>query len=226
MPVNKNGTPANLIASHPRNQNAIKHGAFSKPLRETRVSEIVEELKTTYKVNQEPALSAFRDLAGLSFMSEQLNQELETRGVVPRNNRERSLLDLRLRVSRQYQRSRETMLAAVRETLFLFPPRLRDEAREPAKGEPQPAPRAHQETGSVTIQGDDAFLRQLMVRRAQDEAIAAARALDASKKQTEPDGSGKGGSEKVGGAPGSKTGTTATKAKTPVVDRRERRSDP
>src|SRR5437899_12902446 len=90
MPVNKNGTPANLIASHPRNQNAIKHGAFSKPLRETRVSEIVEELKTTYKVDQEPALSAFRDLAGLSFMIEQLNQELETRGVVARNNRERS----------------------------------------------------------------------------------------------------------------------------------------
>jgi hypothetical protein len=211
--VNKHGTPANLVSSHPRNQNAVKHGAFSKPLRETRVSEIIEELKGTYKVAEEPALAAFKDYAGLLFMIEQIDQELGTRGVLPRNDRGRSLLDLRVRLSRQFQRSRETMLEAVRETTIRSQLRARDEGRQPATREPEPAPRDHQDAGDTTVRDNDALLRQMMVRRAQDQLIAAARDLEASERRQERDRKNNGEAPTSDdGVPGSRTDTTSPQA--------------
>ena len=177
--------PGNLVASHPGNQNAVKHGAFAKPLRATRVSEIVEELKRTYNVAEEPALGAFKDYGGLLFMVEQIDQELGTRGVLPRTERGRSLLDLRVRLSRQLQRSRETMLEAVKETIVMSQLRARDEARQPATPQPEPAPREHRDDNDVPVRDDDAFARQLMVRRAQDRVIAAASDLKVSQQRKE-----------------------------------------
>jgi hypothetical protein len=212
--VNKRGTPENLVSSHPRNQNAVKHGAFSKPLRETRASEIIEELKGTYKVAEEPALAAFKDYAGLLFMIEQIDHELGTRGVLPRNDRGRSLLDRRLRLSRQFQRSRETMLEAVREATIMSQLRARDEGRQPATPEPEPVARDHQDDGDATVRDDDALLRQMMVRRAQNQVIAAARDLGASERRQERDRKNNGeAAARDDGVPGSRTDTTSRQAK-------------
>jgi hypothetical protein len=68
--VNRHGTPANLAAAHPRNTNAVKHGAYSESIKSPRVAEVLGELVTQHP--DEP-LANLRALAELYVTAERLS---------------------------------------------------------------------------------------------------------------------------------------------------------
>jgi hypothetical protein len=129
---------------------------------------MVKELKLVYGVAEEPALSAFADYAGLRFMMEQIDGDFETRGVPTGNVRGRHLLDVRIRVSRQFERSREAMLEAVKATqmMIAFRERGKRKHRKDGQGKERAQPASEP-------QAPDPVVAALMLRRANEYAAVA-----------------------------------------------------
>jgi hypothetical protein len=74
--MNRRGTPANLTAAHPRNTNAVKHGAYSESIKAPRVAEVLGELAAQHP--DEP-LANLRALAELYVTAERLSDWVAAR---------------------------------------------------------------------------------------------------------------------------------------------------
>ena len=74
--MNRRGTPRNLVAAHPQNQNAVKHGAYSQHVKAPRVAEILDELVLEHP--QEPPAN-LRALAELYVTAERLSEWVAAR---------------------------------------------------------------------------------------------------------------------------------------------------
>jgi hypothetical protein len=74
--MNPRGTPANLKAVHPRNTNAVKHGAYSQSIKAPRVAEVLQELVADHP---EEALANLRALAELYATAERLSDWVAAR---------------------------------------------------------------------------------------------------------------------------------------------------
>jgi hypothetical protein len=101
--VNKRGNIGTLVASHPGNTNAVKHGAYSPRLTQDRAAEIEASLVEafTFSASQHVAV---REVARLMAILEAIDRDLDERGVVDKKGAPRSLLNHRSRISRQLER--------------------------------------------------------------------------------------------------------------------------
>ena len=50
--MNKNGNPGTLVASHPGNTNAMKHGVYSERRIQSRAAQIVTELIGSFDISK------------------------------------------------------------------------------------------------------------------------------------------------------------------------------
>src|SRR5262245_2362733 len=74
--MNRAGTPKNLKAAHPRNTNAVKHGAYSSSIKEPRVADVTQELVMEHP---EEAPANLRALAELYVTAERLSDWVAAR---------------------------------------------------------------------------------------------------------------------------------------------------
>jgi len=98
--VNKKGHKDSLVAAHPGNFSAVKHGAHSERLISARADEISAELTAQYEFAP-AALATVAELARLMAIQEALMRDADVRGVVDERGKPRATLDYQLRVSRQ-----------------------------------------------------------------------------------------------------------------------------
>jgi hypothetical protein len=105
MSPNPGGTPANLQPSHPGNQSAVRHGAFSRTNRilAPRAAEIADAIMSAGHVDGLDRLGA-EEVGALMALIEALDNELERRGPVTRDGSPRKIVDLRLRASGRLER--------------------------------------------------------------------------------------------------------------------------
>ena len=101
--MNKDGNPATLVAAHPGNLNAAKHGVYSERMIQPRAAEIFAELTDSFQFSPTERL-AVREVAYSTAVLEAIDRDLDERGVVDRRGEPRALLSYRSRVSRQLQR--------------------------------------------------------------------------------------------------------------------------
>src|ERR1051326_2924007 len=102
--MNATGTPANLIASHPGNLNAIKSGVFSRSGRvlAPRAQEIAEVLLAAPHIKGIDAIGA-EEIGSLVALLEALDTDITNRGVSTRSGEARTVVKLRLQASRRLQ---------------------------------------------------------------------------------------------------------------------------
>jgi hypothetical protein len=101
--VNKDGTPANLIAAHVGNANAAKNGAFSRtgaPLA-PRAAEIATALVSMPQVSQLDELGA-QEIGRLCALIEAIDDDIARNGLTRRGDA-RAIVKLRFQASRRLQ---------------------------------------------------------------------------------------------------------------------------
>jgi hypothetical protein len=102
--VNKNGNPRTLIASHPGNTNAARHGAYSPGLMEARATEIEQGLLQSFEFSAAQRF-AVHEVAHYKAILEAIDRDLDDRGLVDKRRGEpRSIVNLRSSASRQLDR--------------------------------------------------------------------------------------------------------------------------
>ena len=106
--VNVNGHSGTLVASHPGNQNAVKHGVYSPRLIEARAVEIEAELEEKLDLSSMDRL-ALAQLARLEATLEAIDRDLQQRGHIDSRGKPNPLLSYQLRIFRRY----EALLAAI-----------------------------------------------------------------------------------------------------------------
>lgn len=97
---NVNGNPASLVAAHPGNVSAVRHGVYSERVREPRAREIAEQVMQAPWVSPVDELGA-AELGRLVALIESLDAAIEAGGVIGKGDRVRSVVDMRLRASRR-----------------------------------------------------------------------------------------------------------------------------
>ena len=122
--MNNLGNSETLIASHPGNTNAVKHGVHSERLIGARAAEIAAELTGSCEFSP-LELVAVHQAARCIAILEAIDRDLDQRGLVDRKGAPRYLLNHRSRTSRQLEQWLGKVTAAVeRETVSeLAPPR-------------------------------------------------------------------------------------------------------
>ena len=121
--MNKNGNPGTLVASHPGNTHAARHGAYSARLNEARASEIEQSLLQSLEFSATQRI-VLHQVASCMAILEAVDRDLAERGLLNKRGEARSLLVYRSRVSRQLER----LLAAVSPAID----RQTSDARRPA----------------------------------------------------------------------------------------------
>ena len=101
--MNKNGNPGTLVASHPGNTNAMKHGVYSERQIQSRAAQIVTELIESFEFSVTQRL-AVADMARLIAILEAIDRELEEAGLTNKRGEAHSLLNHRARIARQFHR--------------------------------------------------------------------------------------------------------------------------
>jgi len=101
--MNPRGHPDTLVASHPENSNAVRHGAYSPRAIAPRAAEIEEELKGESELPPIEALAAGEAARCLAIL-EAIDRDLDERGIVDPRGKARSILDYRARISRQLEK--------------------------------------------------------------------------------------------------------------------------
>lgn len=101
--MNKNGNPGTLVASHPGNTNAVKHGVYSERQIQSRAAQIVTELIESFEFSVAQRL-AVGEVARLTAIVEAIDRELGERGLTNKRGEAHSLLNYRARISRQLHR--------------------------------------------------------------------------------------------------------------------------
>jgi len=110
--VNKNGNPGTLVASHPGNTNAARHGAYSARLNEERASEIEQSLLQLAEFSATQRF-AIRQIASYKAILEAIDRDLAERGLLNKRGEASSLLNYRARISRQLERLLDKVSPAI-----------------------------------------------------------------------------------------------------------------
>lgn len=113
--MNKRGNPASLVASHPGNQNAVKHGVHSSRLIQERAAEIASELTQSFEFSP-PERLAVQEAARCIAILEAIDRDLDARGLVDKEGAPRYLLNHRSRISRQLEQWLQKISAAIERT--------------------------------------------------------------------------------------------------------------
>lgn len=79
--MNKSGNPESLVASHPGNQNAVKHGVHSSRLIQARASDIATELMQSFEFSPAERL-AVQEAARCIAILEAIDRDFDERGLV------------------------------------------------------------------------------------------------------------------------------------------------
>ena len=103
MGMNKVGNVASLVASHPGNVNAVKHGAYSGRLMQERAAELIVGLVGSCTLSPSEQV-AVGEVAQLMATLEAIDRDLDERGLVDKKGESRSILNHRARISRQLDR--------------------------------------------------------------------------------------------------------------------------
>ena len=102
--MNKDGNPETLIASHPGNTNAARHGVYSPGLMEARATEIEQGLLQSFEFSATQRF-VVHEVARYMAILEAIDRELDDRGLVDKRRGEpRSIVNLRSSASRQLDR--------------------------------------------------------------------------------------------------------------------------
>lgn len=99
--MNPRGNPETLVQAHPGNTNAVRHGAYSPRLIESRAAELEVELLSAELSATERV--AVREVARCIAVLEAIDRDLDERGIVTRTGDARSLLEHRARISRRLE---------------------------------------------------------------------------------------------------------------------------
>jgi len=110
--MNKRGNPESLVASHPGNLSAVKHGVHSPRLIQERAAEIVSELTQSFQFSPAERLAAHEAARCIAIL-EAIDRDLDQRGLVDREGQPRYLLNHRSRTSRQLEHWLEKVSAAI-----------------------------------------------------------------------------------------------------------------
>lgn len=122
--MNKGGNPESLVASHPGNQNAVKHGVHSSRLIQARASEIASELTQSFEFSP-PERLAVQEAARCIAILEAIDRDFDARGLVDSDGAPRYLLNHRSRISRQLEQWLQTISAAIERNQASDPEPLR-----------------------------------------------------------------------------------------------------
>ena len=101
--MNKNGNPGTLVASHPENTNAMKHGVYSERRIQSRAAQIATDLMESFEFSVAQHL-AVGEVAHLTAILEAINRELDEAGLTNKRGDAHSLLNYRARISGQLHR--------------------------------------------------------------------------------------------------------------------------
>jgi hypothetical protein len=110
--MNKHGNPKSLVASHPGNLHAAKHGVHSPRLLQARAAGLVDELTQSFTFSAAELL-AVHEAARCIAILEAIDRDLDQRGLVDREGQPRYLLNHRSRTSRQLEQWLEKVSAAI-----------------------------------------------------------------------------------------------------------------
>jgi hypothetical protein len=98
--MNERGHPEILVAAHPGNRNAVRHGVYSKGVIELRAAEIAEVLFGDFWFTADQRIAAHEVARWLAIL-EAIDRDLDERGLVDRKGKVHPLLDHRARISRR-----------------------------------------------------------------------------------------------------------------------------
>ena len=110
--MNTRGNPESLVASHPGNQNALKHGVHSSRLIQARAAEIATELTQAFEFSPAERL-AVQEAARCIAILEAIDRDFDERGLVDDEGTPRYLLNHRSRISRQLEQWLQKISAAI-----------------------------------------------------------------------------------------------------------------
>jgi hypothetical protein len=110
--MNTRGNPESLVASHPGNQNAVKHGVHSSRLIQARAAEIAGELTQSFAFSPAERL-AVQEAARCIAILEAIDRDFDERGLVDDEGTPRYLLNHRSRISRQLEQWLQKISAAI-----------------------------------------------------------------------------------------------------------------
>ena len=110
--MNKRGNPESLVAAHPGNGNAVKHGVHSSRLIQARAAEIATELTQSFAFSPAERL-AVQEAARCIAILEAIDRDFDERGLVDDEGTPRYLLNHRSRISRQLEQWLEKISAAI-----------------------------------------------------------------------------------------------------------------
>jgi hypothetical protein len=100
--MNRRGTPSNLIAAHPGNINAVRHGVHSPRLINARAAEIEERFTQQFDLSMSERV-ALHEATKLIAILDAIDTDLDERGFVDKNGKPRYLIESRLRLSRRLE---------------------------------------------------------------------------------------------------------------------------
>ena len=101
--MNTNGNVATLVASHPGNTSAVKHGAYSPRLMLAQSAEIEAKLVEDFTFSPSQRATV-HEVARLTAILETIDREIDENGIVDGKGEARSILNYRSRTSRQLER--------------------------------------------------------------------------------------------------------------------------
>jgi hypothetical protein len=110
--MNKRGNPESLVAAHPGNGNAVKHGVHSSRLIQARAAEIATELTQSFAFSPAERL-AVQEAARCIAILEAIDRDFDERGLVDDEGTPRYLLNHRSRISRQLEQWLQKISAAI-----------------------------------------------------------------------------------------------------------------
>jgi hypothetical protein len=127
--MNTRGNPESLVASHPGNQNAVKHGVHSSRLIQARAADIASELTQSFEFSPAERL-AVHEAARCMAILEAIDRDFDERGLVDDEGTPRYLLNHRSRISRQLEQWLQKISAAIERNPASEPEPLRADLPE------------------------------------------------------------------------------------------------
>ena len=144
--MNSLGNVGSLVASHPGNTNAVKHGAYSPRLMQERAAELEADLVAGYTLSPTELVAA-KEAACLMAILEAINRDLEESGLVNKKGEAKSLLNYRARISRQLERWLDRISSTIDRQSA--PPRTGAVSEEDLRGEFERIALGHDRTATA-----------------------------------------------------------------------------
>jgi hypothetical protein len=144
--MNTVGNVGSLVASHPGNTNAVKHGAYSHRLMQERAAELEVGLVASCALSPTERLAA-QEAARLMATLEAIDRDLEESGLVNKKGEAKSLLNHRARISRQLERWLDRIARTIDRQSA--PPRTGAASEEDLRGELERIALGHDRTATA-----------------------------------------------------------------------------